>query len=101
MKFLLAFCLALIALVASAQSVPLDTFLEDEALQEIGNMEQGTDAYDYGNEGVRQKRVTCDLMGISTPWGSLNHAACAAHCLTMGKGFKGDRCSKGVCKCRR
>lgn len=43
MKFLLAFCLALIALVASAQSVPLDTFLEDEALQEIGNMEQGTD----------------------------------------------------------
>ncbi|XP_044736086.1 defensin-like isoform X3 [Chrysoperla carnea] len=50
--------------------------------------------------GERQRRVTCDLMSVSTPIGSLNHAACAAHCLSMGGGRRGGSCSNGVCVCR-
>lgn len=50
--------------------------------------------------GERQRRVTCDLMSVSTPIGSLNHAACAAHCLSMGGGRRGGSCQNGVCVCR-
>lgn len=46
----------------------------------------------------RQKRATCDLLSA---WG-VNHTACAAHCLTNGRGNRGGYCnSKGVCICRR
>ncbi|EEB15400.1 Defensin precursor, putative [Pediculus humanus corporis] len=47
----------------------------------------------------RFRRATCDLLSASTPWGSLNHSACAAHCLT--KRYKGGRCRNGICRCRR
>ncbi|XP_063223486.1 holotricin-1 [Bacillus rossius redtenbacheri] len=50
--------------------------------------------------GVRLRRATCDLLSISTPIGSLNHAACAAHCLAMRRGYRGGRCRDGVCHCR-
>ncbi|XP_044736085.1 defensin-like isoform X2 [Chrysoperla carnea] len=50
--------------------------------------------------GERQRRVTCDLMSVDTKWGSVNHAACAAHCLSMGGGRRGGSCSNGVCVCR-
>lgn len=46
----------------------------------------------------RQKRATCDLLSA---W-NINHTACAAHCLAMGKGFRGGYCNnKAVCVCRR
>lgn len=47
----------------------------------------------------RQKRVTCDLLSASVKGVTLNHSACAAHCIVIG--FKGGHCSKGVCRCRR
>ncbi|XP_044736088.1 defensin coprisin-like [Chrysoperla carnea] len=50
--------------------------------------------------GERQRRVTCDLLSVDTPIGSLNHEACAAHCLSMGGGRRGGRCINGVCNCR-
>lgn len=50
--------------------------------------------------GLRQKRATCDLLSINIMGNSLNHAACAAHCLAKGR--KGGRCnSNAVCVCRR
>ncbi|XP_017770643.1 PREDICTED: defensin [Nicrophorus vespilloides] len=49
----------------------------------------------------RQRRVTCDLLSVSTPYGSVNHSVCAAHCLAMLKGFRGGRCIDGVCNCRK
>lgn len=49
----------------------------------------------------RVRRVTCDLLSFSTKFGSLNHAACAANCLRLNKGFRGGRCRDGVCHCRR
>ncbi|CAG2060723.1 unnamed protein product [Timema podura] len=51
--------------------------------------------------GVRVKRFTCDVLSIDTPFGSLNHAGCAVHCLTMGRGYRGGRCRDGVCHCRK
>lgn len=46
--------------------------------------------------GLRQKRATCDLLSIF----NVSHAACAAHCLTMGR--RGGHCnSQAVCVCRR
>lgn len=46
----------------------------------------------------RQKRATCDLLSA---W-NVNHTACAAHCLAIGKGFRGGYCNdKAVCVCRR
>nr|AJP36711.1 defensin precursor [Simulium bannaense] len=54
------------------------------------------------NEHHRFRRATCDLLSISTPWGSVNHAACAAHCLALNRGFRGGYCSsKAVCTCRK
>lgn len=48
--------------------------------------------------GDRHARVTCDLLSVSTKWGSLNHAACAARCIAQRK--KGGTCKEGVCHCR-
>nr|WAB21908.1 defensin [Sphaeridium marginatum] len=49
-------------------------------------------------EVIRVKRVTCDL--LSFKGFKLNHSACAAHCLALGK--RGGYCNnKKVCVCRR
>nr|QGQ73185.1 defensin [Coridius chinensis] len=50
------------------------------------------------DHGLRLKRATCDLLSMSTPWLTVNHAACALHCLTMG--HKGGRCVDAICNCR-
>ncbi|KOX76708.1 Defensin-1 [Melipona quadrifasciata] len=42
----------------------------------------------------RQRRVTCDLLS-----GFVEHSACAANCLSMGKA--GGRCENGICICRK
>uniref|UniRef100_A0A1I8Q9Y2 Invertebrate defensins family profile domain-containing protein n=1 Tax=Stomoxys calcitrans TaxID=35570 RepID=A0A1I8Q9Y2_STOCA len=44
----------------------------------------------------RYKRATCDLLSM---W-NVNHSACAAHCLLLGK--SGGRCNDdAVCVCRK
>nr|WAB21906.1 defensin [Mylabris quadripunctata] len=48
---------------------------------------------------VGHRRVTCDVLSFEAKGVKLNHAACAAHCLAMGK--RGGRCNNGVCVCRR
>ncbi|XP_054277639.1 defensin coprisin [Macrosteles quadrilineatus] len=61
--------------------------------------------YNYYSEddmaGVRLPRATCDLLSFSFNGNSLNHAACAAHCITLNRGFRGGRCRDGVCHCRK
>ncbi|XP_046738214.1 defensin-2 [Diprion similis] len=47
---------------------------------------------------IRHRRVTCDLLSFTTPWGGVNHAACAARCLAQR--HKGGACQNGVCVCR-
>ncbi|XP_026464360.1 defensin-like [Ctenocephalides felis] len=100
MKSVIVLCLAFIAMLALVQSVPVESFAEDGELfgEEVAiiDLDQVEE-----NTGVRQKRVTCDLLSVSTPWGSLNHAGCAAHCLAMRRGYRGGRCSRGVCRCRK
>lgn len=49
----------------------------------------------------RQARATCDLLSFTSKWVSVNHSACAAHCLGMLKGFKGGRCENAICVCRK
>ncbi|XP_026463641.1 defensin-2-like [Ctenocephalides felis] len=103
MKYLTVLCLALVALFATVQSIPTGDFQlgEDELLGEPVEQLVDLDQGPYDNAGVRQKRVTCDLLSVSTPIGSLNHAACAAHCLSLRRGFRGGRCENGVCNCRK
>ncbi|XP_026464358.1 defensin-like [Ctenocephalides felis] len=97
MKNFIVICFALVALFAAVQSVPLEGLFEDTFQDEPTDLYQGA----LDNAGVRQKRVTCDLLSVSTKIGSLNHAACAAHCLALRRGFRGGRCENGVCNCRR
>ncbi|XP_075221400.1 defensin-like [Lycorma delicatula] len=47
---------------------------------------------------LRIRRATCDLLSVSTQWVTLNHSACAGHCLLIGR--RGGRCIDGVCNCR-
>ncbi|KAK4884368.1 hypothetical protein RN001_000639 [Aquatica leii] len=49
----------------------------------------------------RHKRVTCDLLSFKTPQLSINHSACAAHCLALMRGYKGGYCQNAVCHCRK
>ncbi|KAK3932803.1 Defensin [Frankliniella fusca] len=49
----------------------------------------------------RHARATCDLLSFSSKWVTPNHAACAAHCIAMLKGFKGGYCKNTVCHCRK
>nr|WAB21905.1 defensin [Harpalus rufipes] len=57
---------------------------------------------DEAEEGlVRQRRFTCDLLSFEAKGSvSLNHSACALHCIALRK--KGGSCNnKAVCICRR
>nr|P80407.1 RecName: Full=Defensin [Palomena prasina] len=42
--------------------------------------------------------ATCDALSFSSKWLTVNHSACAIHCLT--KGYKGGRCVNTICNCR-
>nr|ANH09346.1 defensin [Calomera littoralis] len=76
--------LAVLLLAAICAALPLD--VTEDGLAERAN---------------RHRRVTCDLLSFSAKGVSVNHAACAAHCLAMLKGYRGGRCIDGVCHCRR
>ncbi|KAF5300525.1 hypothetical protein FQR65_LT09145 [Abscondita terminalis] len=59
---------------------------------------------DRGGEVVRanrQKRLTCDLFSFQSSFLTVNHSACAAHCLLLFEGYKGGYCQNGVCHCRK
>ncbi|KAK0084529.1 hypothetical protein PV325_006877 [Microctonus aethiopoides] len=49
-----------------------------------------------GNDHLRFRRVTCDLLSFK---GVVGDSACAANCLSMGKA--GGRCNNGICQCRK
>lgn len=51
--------------------------------------------------GERHRRVTCDLLSFEAAGIAANHAICAAHCISMNRGFRGGRCINGVCNCRK
>ncbi|CAH1398033.1 unnamed protein product [Nezara viridula] len=53
---------------------------------------------DAEEQGARLKRATCDALSFSSKWLTVNHSACAIHCLT--KGYKGGKCVKTICNCR-
>ncbi|KAL0280817.1 UNVERIFIED_CONTAM: hypothetical protein PYX00_001999 [Menopon gallinae] len=100
MKNILAAILAVslsLFLFGSAEAAPAQT------LEEL----PGVDIFDYDTGLIeperadRHPRVTCDLLSVSLPFGSLGHSACAAHCLALKKGYRGGRCKDGVCHCRR
>lgn len=102
-------CIVLIAfaLVACSFVSPLEQDHEGKTNQLIFKFKIDQNSHNYINYVAilgelvlsRMRRVTCDLLSVSTPIGSLNHAACAGHCLQ--KGYKGGRCIDGVCNCRR
>ncbi|KAJ9594665.1 hypothetical protein L9F63_027354, partial [Diploptera punctata] len=51
---------------------------------------------------VRAKRATCDLLSFEIGSFKLNDSACAAHCISMRKGFRGGHCNGNkVCVCRK
>ncbi|KAF5297116.1 hypothetical protein FQA39_LY02696 [Lamprigera yunnana] len=78
-------CLAvLLALIAVAVSSPIESDSEGQVVR-----------------ADRHKRLTCDLLSFKTPQLSINHSACAAHCLGMFRGYKGGTCKQGVCHCRK
>ncbi|XP_046661566.1 defensin-like [Homalodisca vitripennis] len=85
MYFSVSFCLCLVLGAVLIIAVPPEFPLEKQ----------------YFEEGVRLPRVTCDLLGFSIGGFSPGHSYCAAHCLALRRGFRGGRCSKGVCHCRK
>ncbi|KYQ57252.1 Defensin-2 [Trachymyrmex zeteki] len=48
---------------------------------------------------IRNRRATCDLLSWQSKWLTINHAACATHCVLRGK--KGGYCRNGICVCRK
>lgn len=106
MKFTLFLgALALLVCYSQAQPVSLEPQLEsvtplvlprEQSDQPAGLTTLEEDV--TSDSHSRQKRATCDLLSA---W-NVNHTACAAHCLAIGKGFRGGYCNdKAVCVCRR
>ncbi|KAG8325640.1 defensin-like [Homalodisca vitripennis] len=58
-------------------------------------------AFIESGSGQRLTRATCDLTSFELPGFAIHHALCAAHCLVMGRGFRGGSCINGVCHCRK
>ncbi|XP_046662146.1 defensin coprisin-like [Homalodisca vitripennis] len=85
MYFSVSVCLCLVLGAVLTTAAPSELSLEEQHFE----------------EGVRLPRATCDLLSFSINGNSLNHAACAAHCLALRRGFRGGRCRDGVCHCRK
>nr|ALR99795.1 putative antimicrobial peptide defensin [Phaedon cochleariae] len=89
MKAVAVFCFIFVSFVVSCHGLPVE--LEDVDLGQTGDSSQGL---------VRVKRVTCDVLNFEIKGFKLNDAACAAHCLTLGK--RGGWCDgHRVCNCRK
>ncbi|XP_075221269.1 defensin-like [Lycorma delicatula] len=94
MKFnvLSAFSVALlmfIILLQSSRAYPAPDEFDEQEFAEYEPLE---------NVHSRIRRATCDLLSFQSKWVTPNHAACAAHCIVLGK--KGGRCKDAVCHCR-
>nr|QRW93022.1 defensin 3 [Coridius chinensis] len=50
-------------------------------------------------QGLRLKRATCDALSFQSKWITINHSACAIHCIA--RGYKGGSCKNTVCHCRK
>uniref|UniRef100_A0A1B6FU29 Invertebrate defensins family profile domain-containing protein n=1 Tax=Cuerna arida TaxID=1464854 RepID=A0A1B6FU29_9HEMI len=124
MQFSVPVCLCLLLGVAIITAAPSELSLEEQkvaASSEFSLEEQGTAAQsqfsseeqdndaapsqfsseeqDNDDEGTNLPRVTCDLLSFSVSGFSVNHSACAAHCILRRK--RGGRCINGVCSCRK
>nr|AYV99145.1 defensin 2B [Octodonta nipae] len=73
----------LLAIAVTALSQPID-FEEEQPAQK---------------DHIRVRRFTCDVLSAEGAGFKVNHAACAGHCLALGK--SGGYCNgQGVCICR-
>ncbi|XP_017865416.1 PREDICTED: defensin [Drosophila arizonae] len=89
MKFIvyLGVLLAVVVYFAQAQPLPQDS---------LDEREPGAVEPTQQESHSRLKRATCDLLSGF----SVNHSACAVHCIGLGK--SGGYCNdKAVCVCRR
>ncbi|XP_028150869.1 tenecin-1 [Diabrotica virgifera virgifera] len=92
------FAIFVLAIVAGINSSPIDqeepkVIPPDVFIPEDYNPEQK-------EEHSRVKRFTCDVLSVEAKGVKLNDAACAIHCLTLGKA--GGWCDNHkVCNCRR
>ncbi|XP_014285583.1 defensin-2 isoform X2 [Halyomorpha halys] len=77
-----------------------EALVADEPLREPRSLSEADFEYVPLEEehGARLKRATCDALSFQSQWVTLNHSACAIHCLT--KGYKGGRCVNTICNCR-
>nr|QPB70597.1 defensin 2 [Coridius chinensis] len=66
-----------------------ETYHEEEPLEDTEELTQG----------LRLKRATCDALSFQSKWITINHSACAIHCIA--KGYKGGQCKNTVCHCRK
>ncbi|VEN45681.1 unnamed protein product [Callosobruchus maculatus] len=84
MKYFATFVCFLLVVFASVSSAPVDTSEPEQ--EEVAHL--------------RVRRATCDIVGsISIKGVQLNDAACALHCIQLGK--SGGWCDKRkVCHCR-
>ncbi|OXU18935.1 hypothetical protein TSAR_007953 [Trichomalopsis sarcophagae] len=89
MKFLIIAVFSAMV-VSAALSLPLDE------LEDLVDVQDWDEAAVDDNAGIRQRRVTCDLLSFG---GKVGDSACAANCLSMGKA--GGSCNRGVCQCRK
>ncbi|XP_014285585.1 defensin-2 [Halyomorpha halys] len=73
---------------------------QEEPLREARSISEADFEYVPLEEehGARLKRATCDATSFTSKWLTINHSACAIHCLT--KGFKGGKCVNTICNCR-
>ncbi|KAK6645030.1 hypothetical protein RUM43_001306 [Polyplax serrata] len=104
MKVLLVLSLFVVACLAAVSALPRvePTLLEFEGefeIPETVNMEENTNSVEEVHPRVR--RATCDLLSFSSKWVTVNHSACAAHCLALRRGYKGGYCKNTVCHCRK
>ncbi|OXU18936.1 hypothetical protein TSAR_007954 [Trichomalopsis sarcophagae] len=89
MKLLLVVAFIAVAVTAGL-SIPLNEF------EDVVDFQDWDEAAVDEDAGVRQRRVTCDLLSFG---GVVGDSACAANCLSMGKA--GGRCNGGICECRK
>ncbi|CAG9827651.1 unnamed protein product [Diabrotica balteata] len=95
------FAIFIFAIVVSINSSPIgdeqpepvrpDVFIPEDYNPEIP---------EHKEEHYRVKRFTCDVLSVEAKGVKLNDAACAIHCLTLGKA--GGWCDNHkVCNCRK
>ncbi|KAK9509724.1 hypothetical protein O3M35_006979 [Rhynocoris fuscipes] len=86
-------CLTLFMLATVVNTYPSPP----QRIQQFDVLEPSGQIAEQQIEIERPKRATCDLLSLEIMGFSVNNAACAAHCITMGR--RGGRCKNAVCHC--